>query len=480
MNKYSMKKVFTACLIIGILILFLISSFSCAHKRLSPQWKLFMDLSQLENKAVVLSRDFPDSVRIIYAWDYDEAPDHRHLLLWEEVDGTIYPVNGMSIRSFRLKSGSSVVFVIDESASMTDYSVYVDTVLVKLCSLVPAESLSVIRFGGNVTTMKGFYTPERLIDQMKIFSAKPNPDGSMVIPAIEKAAELLATQSTTQKVIILITDDSFSLETKLSELTSLISSEDIKICVLSTGSFEYPLWQKIASKTGGVFIPSFQKIGDTDVLLSFLRYSQEIAYIPPVRDEDGAIHQIIASFSNPPVKRYGSYKVKGARGTSQIASSLKDKRQNEITEEKKPKTRPIPQILLMGLRIPFKDIGSYRITGEVEDALDSLIFALGALDPSVKYTLDISGHTCDIGSEGFNTDLSKKRAKSVLDYISDRAGGNITMTISAKGSGNPIRPNTTEDNRSLNRRVDINFIPRNIEQTKIVPVDNDPVDTIIR
>jgi chemotaxis protein MotB len=77
----------------------------------------------------------------------------------------------------------------------------------------------------------------------------------------------------------------------------------------------------------------------------------------------------------------------------------------------------------------------------------------------------IEGHTDNIPirTKRFrdNWQLSTERALSVLDFLLKNKGLNASR-FGAAGYGefNPIVPNDTPDNRSLNRRVDIVLIPR--------------------
>jgi len=69
--------------------------------------------------------------------------------------------------------------------------------------------------------------------------------------------------------------------------------------------------------------------------------------------------------------------------------------------------------------------------------------------------VEIAAHTDDVGQEKDNLILSKKRANAVRDYLISR--GVLEQQLIAKGYGEvqPIVPNTSEENRSLNRRVEI-------------------------
>ena len=69
--------------------------------------------------------------------------------------------------------------------------------------------------------------------------------------------------------------------------------------------------------------------------------------------------------------------------------------------------------------------------------------------------VEIAAHTDDVGQENDNLRLSKARANVVRDYLISR--GVLSQQLIAKGYGEtqPIVPNSSEENRTLNRRVEI-------------------------
>ncbi len=68
--------------------------------------------------------------------------------------------------------------------------------------------------------------------------------------------------------------------------------------------------------------------------------------------------------------------------------------------------------------------------------------------------IDIEGHTDATGSARLNMDLSLRRARAIVNYLT-RAGVPATR-LNAQGYGErrPIVPNTTRANRALNRRIE--------------------------
>lgn len=78
--------------------------------------------------------------------------------------------------------------------------------------------------------------------------------------------------------------------------------------------------------------------------------------------------------------------------------------------------------------------------------------------PDLK--LMVFGHTCDLGSDEYNLWLSQKRAEAVKDYLVEL--GVMGEFVRAKGFGEakPVEPNDSEEERSLNRRVEFVVVKR--------------------
>lgn len=83
------------------------------------------------------------------------------------------------------------------------------------------------------------------------------------------------------------------------------------------------------------------------------------------------------------------------------------------------------------------------------------------------FVIMIIGHTCSIGSEPYNLELSKQRAvavkNSIIDALSDEKHKSIwSDLLVTKGEGEstplPGNNNETEEERKLNRRVEIVFV----------------------
>jgi len=67
----------------------------------------------------------------------------------------------------------------------------------------------------------------------------------------------------------------------------------------------------------------------------------------------------------------------------------------------------------------------------------------------------IEGHTDDVGTPQYNLDLSKRRAEAVVDHLVDKYGiDRSRLEARGYGMGRPISPNTSDQGRQDNRRME--------------------------
>ncbi|MGH8551179.1 MAG: OmpA family protein [Methylococcales bacterium] len=67
--------------------------------------------------------------------------------------------------------------------------------------------------------------------------------------------------------------------------------------------------------------------------------------------------------------------------------------------------------------------------------------------------IQVVGHTCDIGSDSYNRRLGLTRADAVTRFITTRTQFRGSFTVLSVGAENPAFPNSSAQNRGLNRRV---------------------------
>ena len=77
------------------------------------------------------------------------------------------------------------------------------------------------------------------------------------------------------------------------------------------------------------------------------------------------------------------------------------------------------------------------------------------LNKEKTLVIEISGHTDNVGSAASNLKLSTERANKVREYILSKGIDQKRITSKGYGAAKPIEPNTTDEGKKKNRRVDL-------------------------
>jgi outer membrane protein OmpA-like peptidoglycan-associated protein len=72
-----------------------------------------------------------------------------------------------------------------------------------------------------------------------------------------------------------------------------------------------------------------------------------------------------------------------------------------------------------------------------------------------EVSVRITGHTCWLGSNEYNLDLSQRRANAVAGYLISQGIDRDRLFVAAEGESQPIDTNLTEEGRRSNRRVEV-------------------------
>ncbi|MGB1238048.1 MAG: OmpA family protein [Pseudomonadales bacterium] len=105
-------------------------------------------------------------------------------------------------------------------------------------------------------------------------------------------------------------------------------------------------------------------------------------------------------------------------------------------------------IALEGVFFEYK---SFNLTADSKALLDDVAEKLINAEAQVL----LAGHTDNVGSKGYNLDLSSKRAATVKDYLISQGVDTANIRSQGFGESQPVASNTTEQGRSENRRVEI-------------------------
>jgi outer membrane protein OmpA-like peptidoglycan-associated protein len=84
------------------------------------------------------------------------------------------------------------------------------------------------------------------------------------------------------------------------------------------------------------------------------------------------------------------------------------------------------------------------------------VVQLIADNPSI--VIEIAAHTDNVGSASLNKLLSERRAQSVVNYLLENGVVQERMVAKGYGLSSPMVPNTSDENRAMNRRVEFKII----------------------
>jgi outer membrane protein OmpA-like peptidoglycan-associated protein len=106
------------------------------------------------------------------------------------------------------------------------------------------------------------------------------------------------------------------------------------------------------------------------------------------------------------------------------------------------------------------DFNLFNIRPEEERKLDSVVILLAQFPNS---TVVVSGHTDSVGTEIYNIKLGHSRAKEVSHYVQDwllqkEVRLRNELEIRTYGESEPIAPNSSDEGRQRNRRVEIAIV----------------------
>ena len=96
--------------------------------------------------------------------------------------------------------------------------------------------------------------------------------------------------------------------------------------------------------------------------------------------------------------------------------------------------------------------------------LDELVTVIQDPD-ALTWTLEIQGHTDNVGGADYNQKLSENRANAVKKYLADKGVKAERVTAKGFGLSKPIDTNDTNEGRAKNRRVEFLITKPTVQAT---------------
>ena len=151
---------------------------------------------------------------------------------------------------------------------------------------------------------------------------------------------------------------------------------------------------------------------------------------------------------------------------SLVANVPGDLSQQEAPTAPLQAPKPVPSSEPVVVAMPITTVTSFvfdsrRLQFDVDSA-DMTDGSEATLAPVVtllrdypQISIEITGHTCWLGSDEYNLALSEKRADAVADYLVGRGIDAQRLFVTGEGEFKPVESNLTEAGRRSNRRVEI-------------------------
>lgn len=128
-----------------------------------------------------------------------------------------------------------------------------------------------------------------------------------------------------------------------------------------------------------------------------------------------------------------------------------------VSVEQDPKTGNIDLVMPGNITFAFNDA---TLNPAFMGTLDRVASTLLEYNQT---TINLTGHTDNIGSDSYNINLSRQRANSVAQYLISHGVPASRISVHGYGKSQPIASNATDAGRAQNRRVELQIIsPRSI------------------
>ncbi len=142
----------------------------------------------------------------------------------------------------------------------------------------------------------------------------------------------------------------------------------------------------------------------------------------------------------------------GGGGEEQAQEAVSEAEAAAIAPAPVPAVPQPKQAAALGkLDIIYFHIDSAALTPEAQAKLDRMA---GELRRFPDVHIEVQGHTDARASEAYNMNLSQRRARAVVDYLSKKGIARARFRLEAFGESRPAASNDTEEGMRLNRRVE--------------------------
>ena len=134
----------------------------------------------------------------------------------------------------------------------------------------------------------------------------------------------------------------------------------------------------------------------------------------------------------------------------EVKEALKEEVKNAVDKEQENFKLALEKLTNKNLF----DFDSDKILEDNHYNLDMIAEFLKEYD---NITIEVDGHTDNIGSEEYNQGLSERRANSVKNYLVEKGVSSSRIKTKGFGATKPVADNDTEEGQAQNRRTEVIF-----------------------
>lgn len=152
-----------------------------------------------------------------------------------------------------------------------------------------------------------------------------------------------------------------------------------------------------------------------------------------------------------------------AIGRADAASKKADQVRSDLRGELNDRIANLDDYKSVGDATVLFAFNSAKLTDESKQQLDQL--ASGQMNSMKRYFIAIQGYTDKIGTPEYNLDLSRRRAAAVQNYlVAEKNVPVYRIQIVGLGKEKPVNDQKNRDERSKNRRVEVNLFSADSSQ----------------
>lgn len=216
------------------------------------------------------------------------------------------------------------------------------------------------------------------------------------------------------------------------------------------------LYEKAAGQPGW-FGPTFNNVADGCDLMQILAYNEteERMLVGKSKDADPTYYvAFVTAYKDGVIPERLAKRIEKGRALAALIVVAPQQMEKKMifvnADEMKQSLRDSGKVALYGL---FFDSDKDIVKSESQPTLDEIAKLLKN-DPSLR--LHVVGHTDHQGKADYNLDLSRRRAANVVRELTAKMGISSNR-LDAFGCGlyAPVAPNSSEDGRAKNRRVEL-------------------------